>query len=116
MHLTFFFPFQVILLLFLMECHPHPQVSHDIYSESDLLAVDTESHSYSVSVAAPQEFIDQLAMDSHVAYKQVILPILPTQQVILPILPTPLPGVGPRQQAGPAGKYGLTFLHIWLSK
>ena len=88
--ITTSFLFQAIFILFLSDCHPHPQASHHIYSESDLLAVDSQSHSYSVSVAAPQSFIDQLAMDSQAVSKQVILP-------------TPLPGVGPKQQVGLAG-------------
>eukprot|EP00092_Neocalanus_flemingeri_P022291 GFUD01024171.1.p1 GENE.GFUD01024171.1~~GFUD01024171.1.p1 ORF type:complete len:199 (+),score=58.42 GFUD01024171.1:141-737(+) len=79
----------VVLLLFPRDCHPHPQVSHHIYSESDLLAVDSESHSFSVSVAAPQSFLDQLAMGSQAVSKQVILP-------------TPLPATGPGQQVGVA--------------
>eukprot|EP00092_Neocalanus_flemingeri_P071765 GFUD01088226.1.p1 GENE.GFUD01088226.1~~GFUD01088226.1.p1 ORF type:complete len:199 (-),score=42.56 GFUD01088226.1:16-612(-) len=79
----------VVLILFLRDCHSHPQVSHLIYSESDLLAVDSESHSFSVSVAAPQSFLDQLAMGSQAVSKQVILP-------------TPLPATGPGQQVGVA--------------
>ena len=86
------FPFQVVLLLFPRDCAPHPQARHHIYSESDLLAVDSDSHSYSVSVAAPQSFLDQLAMGSQAVSKQVILP-------------TPLPGTGPRQMVALAGKF-----------
>ena len=78
--------FQVILFLHLTTCVPHPQADHHIYSSSDLLAVDSNIHSYSVRVAAPQSFLQKLDMDSQADTKQMLLP-------------TPLPGRGPRQGA-----------------
>jgi hypothetical protein len=75
---------QDFLFLHLASCVPHPQVSHNIYSDSDLLAVDSQSPSYSVRVAAPQSFLVQLAVDSQTGSKQVLLP-------------THWPGRGPEQ-------------------
>jgi len=71
----------VILLFLHASCTP--QASHHIWRESDLLAVDSDN-SYSVSVAAPQSFLDQLAMASQSVSKQAFLP-------------TPLPASGPSQ-------------------
>ena len=82
--------FQVILFLHLASGVPHPQASHHIYSSSDLLAVDSIIHSYSVKVAPPQSFLHQLAVNSQKDTKQVILP-------------TPLPGRGPKQGVALAG-------------
>ena len=82
--------FQVFLFLRLVECVPHPQASHHIYRDSDLLAVDSQSPSYAVRVAPPQSFLHQLAIDSQAGSKQVFLP-------------TPLPGTQPRQGVALAG-------------
>ena len=82
--------FQVFLFLRLVECVPHPQASHHIYRDSDLLAVDSQSPSYAVRVAPPQSFLHQLAVDSQAGTNQVLLP-------------TPLPVMGPRQGDAFAG-------------
>ena len=83
--------FQVFLFLCPASCVPHPQASHHIYSDSDLLAVDSQSPSYSVRVAAPQSFLDQIAVDSQAVSKQILLP-------------TPLPDTQPRQRVAQPGK------------
>ena len=79
------------MFLHLASGGPHPQVSHHIYSDSDLLAVDSQSPSYSVRVAAPQSFLHQLAKDSQEVSKQVLLP-------------TPLPGIQPGQGVAQPGR------------
>ena len=73
---------QVLLLLPLVPCLPHPQASHHIYSDSDLLAVDSQINSYSVAVPPPQAFLDQLARESQVVSNQGFLPTpLPRNKV-----------------------------------
>ena len=76
--------FQVLLLLLLplVPCLPHPQASHHIYSDSDLLAVDSQINSYSVAVPPPQAFLDQLARESHVVSRKEFLPTpLPRKKI-----------------------------------
>jgi len=75
----------ILAILLLLPASCTPQASHNIWRESDLLAVDSDN-SYSVSVAAPQAYLDQLAMASQAVSKHAFLP-------------TPLPESGPRQHA-----------------
>jgi len=61
------------------------QASHHIYSDSDLLAVDSDTRSYSVAVPPPQAFLDKLGIS------RALLPTpLPTQKQESPPAPSPV--------------------------
>jgi len=53
------------MILWFLPTLPAPtasQASHHIYSDSDLLAVDSDTRSYSVAVPPPQAFLDKLGI------------------------------------------------------
>ena len=77
------------------------QVGYDIYSETDLLALDSSPHSLAVSVAPPPAFLQQQQLEASQTKLAVLLPtpLTPPQAVVLPtpltlpqaiVLPTPL--------------------------
>ena len=88
---------------------PRPQVGYDIYSEEDLLALDSSPGAGAVAVAPPPGFLAQLALESEDTGVALLpqntgVALMPTpQNTRVALLPTPLPPVrAPVQGVGPA--------------
>ena len=70
------------------------QVGYDIYSETDLLALDSSPHSLAVSVAPPPAFLQQLEASQTKLAVVLPTPLAPPQAEVLPTPLAPLQASG----------------------